>query len=235
MQTVNNKMNNVMNEKLYDKIKDNIKFDSNGLVPVITQDADTAEVLMLAYANLEALEKTITNGQAHYYSRSRKELWHKGATSGNVQHIVDIRRDCDSDAILYTVRQEGFACHTGNNSCFYRSGEFLPEQTSKELPHAASFSLANLQHIIADRKANPVEGSYTNYLFEKGLDKILKKIGEESAEVIIASKNCKKEVVYECADLLYHLTVLLAELGLEWPDILSELKARESSTIMQSK
>ena len=192
---------------------DTIKFDERGLVSVITQDVDTKEVLMLAYANREALEKSQKTGEAHYYSRSRKELWHKGATSGHIQHIIDIRYDCDGDAVLYLVRQDGAACHTGQYTCFYRSME--------------GSTLERLNQVIADRKANPKEGSYTNYLFGKGIDKILKKVGEESAEVIIAAKNSnREEVSYETADLLYHLTVLLAQMGLEWPDVMAELKKR---------
>ena len=192
---------------------DQIKFDDKGLVPVITQDAQSKEVLMLAYANKEALEKTTLTKEAHYYSRSRNQLWHKGATSGHIQHICDIRYDCDSDAVLYIVKQDGAACHTGQYSCFYRSTEE---------------SLDRLQKIVADRKANPKEGSYTNYLFEKGVDKILKKVGEETAEVIIAAKNTDKaETKYETADLLYHLTVLLTEMGINWNEVMDELKKRE--------
>ena len=198
------------------KVTEQIKFDDKGLVPVIAQDADTKEVLMLAYANREAIEKTLEVGQAHYYSRSRKELWHKGATSGHVQHIKDIRYDCDCDALLYIITQEGAACHTGEYSCFYRS------------IHNYN-TLSQLQQIIAGRKTNPKEGSYTNYLFEKGIDKILKKVGEEAAEIIIAAKNnSKEETTYEMADLLYHLTVLITELGMDWQDVMAELKSREA-------
>ena len=191
---------------------ENIKFDERGLVPVITQDSESREVLMLAYANREAVEKTLEIKQAHYYSRSRKELWHKGASSGHFQHIEDVRYDCDSDALLYLVKQEGAACHTGEYSCFYRS---------------AFFGLADLQKIIKQRRDNPREGSYTNYLFNKGLDKILKKVGEENAEIIIAAKNNEKEeTIYETADLLYHLSVLLSFKEIEWPEIMAELKKR---------
>jgi len=191
---------------------ENIKFDERGLVPVITQDSETKEVLMLAYANREAVEKTLEIKQAHYYSRSRKELWHKGASSGHFQHIDDVRYDCDSDALLYLVRQEGAACHTGEYSCFYRS---------------SFFGLQDLQKIITDRRDNPKEGSYTNYLFDKGLDKILKKVGEESAEIIIAAKNnSKDETIYETGDLLYHLSVLLSAQNIEWSEVMTELKKR---------
>lgn len=192
--------------------KMDFKFDGKGLVPVIAQDADTKEVLMLAYANREALDKTLETKEAHYWSRSRSELWHKGATSGHIQHIVDVRYDCDSDAVLYLVRQDGAACHTGEYSCFYRSMDVL----------------TGLQRVIEGRKANPKEGSYTSYLFESGIDKILKKVGEETAEVIIAAKNgSKEEITCEAADLLYHLTVLFAEADLKWADIIGELKTRE--------
>ncbi|MCL2421576.1 MAG: bifunctional phosphoribosyl-AMP cyclohydrolase/phosphoribosyl-ATP diphosphatase HisIE [Defluviitaleaceae bacterium] len=202
---------------------DTISFDDQGLIPVIAQDVKTKEVLMLAYANREALEKTLETNQAHYYSRSRKALWYKGATSGHIQHIQDIRYDCDSDAVLYLVRQEGAACHTGNRSCFYQS-----MKTGEKIDEAmGGLTLAFLQQVIAERRSNPQEGSYTNYLFEKGIDKILKKVGEESAEIIIAAKNdSKEETTYETADLLYHLTVLLTTLGLEWSDIMAELQKR---------
>jgi phosphoribosyl-ATP pyrophosphohydrolase/phosphoribosyl-AMP cyclohydrolase len=190
----------------------NIKFDKRGLVPVVAQDVETKEVLMLAYANQEALDKSVETKEAHYYSRSRKELWHKGATSGHIQHIADIRYDCDSDAVLYLVHQDGAACHTGEYTCFYRSID----------------TLVSLQQVTERRKENPKEGSYTNYLFEKGLDKILKKIGEESAETIIAAKNNdKNETARETADLLYHLTVLLTAMGLKWQNVITELKNRE--------
>jgi len=203
---------------------DTIKFDDRGLVSVIAQDVGSREVLMLAYANREALEKTIETKEAHYYSRSRQELWHKGATSGHIQYIQDIRYDCDCDAVLYLVRQEGAACHTGKRSCFYRRLE-----TGTEIAED-HFTLAGLQQIIANRRSQPKEGSYTNYLFEKGMDKILKKVGEETAEVIIAAKNNNKaETTYETADLLYHLTVLLTDLNLEWSDVMAELQSRRGA------
>jgi len=194
---------------------DQVKFDEQGLVAIITQDAESKEVLMLAYANKEALEKTIETKEAHYYSRSRKELWHKGATSGHIQHINDIRYDCDGDAVLYIVQQEGAACHTGEYSCFYRS-------LSLE-----GGTLAQLQQVITNRKTTPKEGSYTNYLFDKGIDKILKKVGEECAESIIAAKNNdNSELSYEVADLLYHLTVLLTEQNMSWSDVMAQLQKR---------
>ena len=220
-----------MAETIKLEIKFEIKFDDRGLVPVITQDANTREVLMLAYANSEALELTLKTKEAHYYSRSRKELWHKGATSGNIQRIFDVRYDCDSDAVLYLVNQNGVACHTGEYSCFYRS--MLEAQGEKGLNIMNNTdALTSLQEVIADRRANPKEGSYTNYLFKEGIDKILKKIGEESAEVIIAAKNDYKtsppqETISETSDLLYHLTVLLTTLDCTWHDIIKELKGRQ--------
>ena len=204
------------------KITDSIKLDSNGLVAVVTQDVNSKEVLMLAYANREALEATLRTKEAHYYSRSRKELWHKGATSGHIQHIEDIRWDCDGDALLYLVRQVGAACHTGERSCFYRGLNLSLEPTISQ-----QNQLDALLEVVAGRRKNPVEGSYTNYLFEKGVDKILKKVGEECAEVIIGAKNnSKAEVSYETADLLYHLTVLLAEQDISWSDVMAELAKR---------
>jgi phosphoribosyl-ATP pyrophosphohydrolase/phosphoribosyl-AMP cyclohydrolase len=196
-----------------------LNFGANGLLPVVAQDIETHEVLMLAYANSEAISITIETGFAHYYSRSRNKLWMKGETSGNVQHVEDIRRDCDSDALLYLVKQDGPACHTHTHSCFdYDFDGKYGDNGSV---------LLKLQDIVADRKAHPREGSYTNYLYTKGLDKILKKVGEESAEVIIASKNREaSEIKYETADLIYHLTVLLTETGLTWADIFEELKKR---------
>ena len=239
---------NIMAEKI---IVEKIKFDSQGLVPVIVQDADSKEVLMLAYANQTALEKSIETGEAHYYSRSRKELWHKGATSGHIQYIKNISYDCDGDTVLYQVDQKGVACHTGSYSCFYRSlldsensGNQKFDTKISALENSAKNStknstenstensvigstLAQLSQVISNRKLEPKEGSYTNYLFEKGIDKILKKVGEETAEVIIAAKNSdKKETLYESADLLYHLTVLLTAMDLNWPDVMTELEKR---------
>jgi len=201
-----------------------LRFDDKGLIPVITQDAATRQVLMLAYANEEAVQKTIETGLVHYFSRSRNALWLKGETSGHFQHVTDIRFDCDMDALLILVRQEGAACHTGEKSCFYRSA--CPEGTVD--PSGETDRLKILYNTILHRRDNPVEGSYTNYLFEKGIDKMLKKIGEESAEVIIAAKNnSPDELRYEAADLMYHLSVVLAEAGLTWDDIYQELRNRE--------
>ena len=204
-----------------------LKFDAKGLIPAVAQDAVSGEVLMLAYMNEESIKKTIETGHATYFSRSRNELWEKGATSGNYQDVVDMYVDCDGDAIVVKVRQTGSACQTGNRSCFFRKvvdGKLIEIPTGLA---ARPGILYDVYNVIVDRVKNPKEGSYTNYLFEKGLDKMLKKVGEESAEVIIASKNrIKAEVQYETADLLYHLSVVLVEEGLTWDDIFVELQGR---------
>jgi phosphoribosyl-ATP pyrophosphohydrolase/phosphoribosyl-AMP cyclohydrolase len=211
-----------------------INFDDDGLIPVIAQDYKTGKVVMLAYMNKEALEKTIDTGKAHYWSRSRKKLWLKGETSGHYQYIKSINIDCDADTLLIKVEQKGCACHTGHYSCFYRQlveggfGELQENDIDNEKLYGNNASvLKELYDVIADRKVNPKEGSYTNYLFEKGLDKILKKVGEEAAEVIIAAKNrSKDEIKYEIADLFYHVFVLLVDRGLKPDDIYIELKGR---------
>lgn len=217
-----------------------INFDKNGLVVVVTQDARTDEVLMLAYANLEAVNKTIETKKAHYFSRSRNKLWLKGEESGNFQDIDSIAVDCDGDALLYKVFQTGNACHTGHHSCFFRkksikeSGKQIPKdeqiKSANDKKNSASLSdeLVSLYEVIKDRKLNPKEGSYTNYLFEKGIDKILKKISEESGEVIIASKGGDdKEVVLEIADLLYHLMTLLVQKDIDLDAVGHELASRK--------
>jgi len=202
---------------------DNIKFDERGLVPAVVQDHRTGEVLMLAYMNAEALGKTLKIGKMCYYSRSRQKLWLKGETSGHIQTLISLYYDCDIDSLLAIVKQKGEACHTGNKSCFYRIGY-----------GSGSYSwdhLKELYNIAIDRKENPQEGSYTNYLFDKGIDKILKKVGEENAEVIIAAKNnVKEEIIYETADLLYHLSVMLADRGVHWDDVYEELSHRRKRT-----
>ena len=204
---------------------DKLKFDTASLIPVVTQDANTKEVLMLAYANREAIESSLGTGQAHYYSRSRQEIWHKGATSGNVQYIQDIYYDCDNDALLYLVLPKGPACHTDNYSCFYRS---LTNAAPKA--QAEANMLSKLQETINKRRENPKEGSYTNYLLNQGLDKILKKVGEENAELIIAAKNnVKQEILNESADLIYHISVLLSATDISWPEILEELQKRSDN------
>lgn len=197
-----------------------VKFNSHGLVPAIAQDARTGKVLMQAYMNKEAYDLTLETGYAHYYSRSRQKLWKKGETSGNVQKIVSVSLDCDGDSVLLQVEQTGVACHTGEYSCFFN--------TVQEKERIANSSLLyELYDVIADRKINPKEGSYTNYLFEKGIDKILKKVGEENAEVIIASKNPgTDELRYEVADLIYHLLVLMNEKGLSLTELFTELQSR---------
>ena len=192
-----------------------IQFDDRGLVPAIVQEENN-QVLMLAYMNRESLEKTIETGFAWYYSRSRQKLWKKGETSGNVQRVKEISYDCDGDTILLRVKQSGVACHTGTYSCF--SGRKLYDADSKSIipltekeEHPLTEVLASLYQVIQSRRLHPVEGSYTNYLFDKGQDKILKKLGEETAETIIASKNnIREDVLYEMGDLWYHCLVLLA-------------------------
>lgn len=218
---------------MQDIIKE-LKFDANGLIPVITQDYKTNEVLMLAYMNEEAFKKSVETGKVHYFSRSRNKLWLKGETSGHYQIIKSIKPDCDNDALLIKVEQVEAACHTGHYSCFYREvDKDVVKETSdkvfdeKEVYGDKSKVLQEVYDVIVDRTINPKEGSYTNYLFEKGLDKILKKVGEETAEVIIASKNKDKgEIVYEISDLFYHLFVLMVERGVKLDDIYDELKKR---------
>jgi len=201
-----------------------IKFDEKGLVPAIVQDAVSKEVLTLAYMNEESLEKSLETKETWFYSRSRQELWHKGATSGNTQKIVEMRYDCDQDAILVQVEPAGPACHKGNYSCFPDS---LLSNDRIEL-NSDRFAIINeLERIIAERENERPEGSYTTYLFEKGVDKILKKVGEEAAEVIIAAKNRDpEELKWEAADLLYHLLVLLREQKLPLDEVLSALQKR---------
>ena len=210
-----------------------IKFDERGLVPAIIQDYQSGQVLMMAYMNAESLEKTIQSGKTWFYSRSRQSLWMKGESSGHIQDVKEILYDCDEDTILIKVEQTGAACHTGHYSCFYRNAdgqEVVPLVFNPDLVYASPVGpgiLAELYSIIVERKEKMPEGSYTTYLFDKGLDKILKKVGEENAEVIIASKNrSKAEVIYETSDLLYHLLVLLVEQGVTLEDIYMELKSR---------
>lgn len=198
---------------------DTLKFDDRGLIPAIVQDAVSGKVLTLAYMNRESLNISMEKGLTCFWSRSRQELWLKGETSGNYQHIVSITADCDSDALLVKVEKDGPACHMGTDSCFE-----YPLWQSEEL---SEFSYEGLMELIRGRKTDPKEGSYTTYLFNKGLDKILKKVGEESTEVIIAAKDRdKKETVYEIADLAYHVMVLMTEAGISLEDIRSELASR---------
>ncbi len=205
-----------------------ICFDQKGLVPAVVQDVSTGTVLMLAYMNRESLAKTIETGTTWFYSRSRQELWNKGATSGHMQHVREMYYDCDGDTLLVKVEQVGAACHEGTFSCFSRKfGD--AESTQTDRPVTPEDVLPELYEVIEDRRQNPVEGSYTHSLFEKGQDKILKKVGEEAAETIIASKNNSQgEVIYEMADLWYHCLVLLSWHGVGLEELLSELGKRRS-------
>ncbi|HEY8344466.1 MAG TPA: bifunctional phosphoribosyl-AMP cyclohydrolase/phosphoribosyl-ATP diphosphatase HisIE [Bacillota bacterium] len=204
-----------------------VVFDVQGLVPAILQDANTGQILMMAYMNRESLVKTLETGEAWFYSRSRKELWHKGETSGDFQQVVEISLDCDGDTLLLKVIPAGGkACHTGETSCFHRklAGKAGGDVGRKGEGYGI---LDELYRVILDRKVHPKEGSYTCYLWEKGQDKILKKVGEETAEVIIGSKNnSKDEVIYEAADLLYHLLVLLAWHQIDPHELMAELAKR---------
>lgn len=198
---------------------DELKFDDKGLIPAVVVDVFTREVLTVAYMNRESLEHTMKEGRTCFWSRSRQELWRKGETSGNVQKVVSITADCDKDALTVVVEKAGPACHTGAESCF-----FNPVWESGELQN---FTVDGLMELLKGRKADPPEGSYTSYLFEKGIDKILKKVGEECTEVIIAAKgDDKRETVYEIADLMYHVMVLMVEMGISTEDILRELASR---------
>lgn len=203
-----------------------IKFDEKGLVPVIVQDASSGQVLMLAYANSEAIQKSIATGNSHFWSRSREKLWMKGEESGNVQDIVEIYYDCDIDTILYLVNQNGVACHTGQRTCFYRSKDGDKEAPAFGTSESAR-TLDEVYEVIVDRKVNPKDGSYVSGLFEKGLNKILKKIGEEGGETIMAAKDeDKKEIIYETADLWFHSMIALAYFGITPNDIYEELGRR---------
>jgi phosphoribosyl-ATP pyrophosphohydrolase/phosphoribosyl-AMP cyclohydrolase len=232
----------------------NLKFDESGLITAIIQDEATDEVLMVAHMNAESLAKTLQTGETWFWSRSRRQLWHKGETSGNTQRVVDVRLDCDGDAVLIRVEPRGPACHTGERTCFYRSAEgpgaLRTEERSKaeERPKVEpapspqlslvnvtamdlGILLQNLYQLIQERQDQRPEGSYTSYLFNSGLDKILKKIGEESAETIIAAKNTdlnegRQQLSEEISDLLYHLLVLMVERQVSLQDILNELNER---------
>lgn len=200
-----------------------IKFDEKGLVPAIAQDAKTGRVLMLAYMNAESLQMTLDSGYATYFSRSRQQLWRKGETSGHTQRVLEMRYDCDGDALLLTVEQEGPACHTGETSCFHNP---ILTADADDLPPTADV-VQQVYDVICDRKEHPREGSYTNYLLDKGVEKICKKVGEEASETIIAAmKRSKPEVCYEAADLVYHLLVLLFEQGVTPDDLWTELARR---------
>lgn len=196
-----------------------LKFDEQGLIPVIVQDAQTNQVLTLAYMNQESLTLTLKDRLMTFYSRSRQELWRKGETSGNYQHLVSLTADCDQDALVAMVTKDGPACHTGSESCFTEQLFGEKEQEKAQL--------TDLYQLIKERKTSPKEGSYTSYLFDKGLEKILKKIGEESTEVVIgAMKADRQETVFEAADLTYHMLVLLVEMGITVEEVQQELAKR---------
>ena len=198
---------------------DQLKFDKDGLIPAVVVDSITKKVLTVAYMNKESLKITMEKGLTCFYSRSRQELWLKGETSGNYQHVVSITADCDNDALVVAVEKDGPACHTGADSCFTN-----PVYQSEEL---SEFSIEGLYNLLVGRRQDKPEGSYTTYLFEKGIDKILKKVGEECTEVIIGGKaGDKKETVYEIADLAYHVMVLMVEMGISVEDIHRELASR---------
>jgi phosphoribosyl-AMP cyclohydrolase / phosphoribosyl-ATP pyrophosphohydrolase len=197
-----------------------LKFDNQGFIPVITQDADTGEVLMFAYVTKEALEKTLTTKQAHYFSRSRNELWHKGATSGNTQSVVEVRFDCDEDVVLYRVKPKGPACHTGEQSCFYRT---IGEQGQLSLGDVMGL----LERVVSDRLTTLPEGSYVTKLHERGIGYVAQKVVEEAGESIVAALEKKDdEFLSEAADLLFHLTVLLKERGLSLMQVAKVLEQR---------
>jgi phosphoribosyl-ATP pyrophosphohydrolase/phosphoribosyl-AMP cyclohydrolase len=206
------------------ELLDNLKFDEKGLIPVVAQDYRTGEVRMVAYANREAVEKTLQTGYAHYYSRSRQKIWKKGETSGELQRVREVRVDCDGDTLLYIVEQEkNRACHTGERNCFYRTveGEYALD---KPLPFE---TLPRLQEVLYDRLENLPEGSYTTKLIKAGFDRIAQKFGEEAVEVLIALMNRdKKQIVYESADMLYHWLLALSYLGINVEEVLEELAKR---------
>lgn len=200
-----------------------LQFDDRGLVPVVTQDARSGQVLMLAYADQEAVEKTLATGEAHYYSRSRRELWRKGATSGNTQRVVEVRFDCDADALLYRVLQTGAACHTGERSCFYRS-------LGEPAPPGIGEMMGTLERVVDERLAELPEGSYVTKLHARGLGYVAQKVVEEAGESIVAAlQGQREELVGEAADLLFHLTVLLHESGVGLQDVAGELASRHGA------
>jgi phosphoribosyl-ATP pyrophosphohydrolase/phosphoribosyl-AMP cyclohydrolase len=204
---------------------ENIAFDEKGLIPVIVQDAFSGEIRMLAYANKEAIKKTIETGYAHYFSRSRNSIWKKGETSGELQEVLEIRIDCDNDTLIYMIKQQkDIACHTGNRNCFFRAFD-------KEKPSLMPFEiLPFLERLIKDRISNPVENSYTSKLIKEGLDRIVQKVGEEAIESVIAFKNQdKKEIAYELADLIYHILVGIKYSNMSFEDIELELIRRHKS------
>ena len=203
-----------------------VKFDRDGLVPAVVQDVASGEVLMVAYMNRESLVKTLETGQTHFWSRSRQQLWRKGETSGNTQAVKSIALDCDGDTLLVRAEQTGVACHTGNRSCFFRE----LNQSSEPIAGFAQVT-GELARVIHDRKEKMPEGSYTTKLFSSGVDRILKKVGEEAGEVIIAAKNHNKgEIAWEVSDLFYHLLVLLEQEGVSLEDVAKELQGRSQKS-----
>lgn len=205
-----------------------VKFDDKGLVPCIVQDNTTKEVLMMAYMNKESLGITLKEGYCVFYSRSRQKLWKKGETSGNLMKVVSIKYDCDADTLLALVHPAGPACHTGENTCFYRVGASFEEEENVIDAAHKEIILKHDYNVLVDRKTNPKPDSYTNYLFEKGVDKICKKVGEESAEIIIAAKNNNgHELACEISDFLYHLMVLMVNQDVEWDEVFDELISRQ--------
>ena len=199
---------------------DELKFDEKGLIPAVVQDAVNGRVLTVAYMNRESIEISMKEGRTCFFSRSRQELWRKGETSGNFQHIVSMTADCDKDALLVKVEKDGPACHLGNESCFHDNMLWESDELS-------DFTLEGLYQLLEGRMKDKPEGSYTTYLFEKGIDKILKKVGEECTEVIIAGKaDDKKETVYEIADLAYHIMVMMVQMGISVEDVHRELASR---------
>jgi len=202
---------------------DDLKFDDRGIIPVVAQDADSGEVLMLAWADREAVETTLATGFAHYWSRSRRMLWKKGETSGHLQEVREVRVDCDSDAVLYRVRQTGPACHTGERTCFHRAADAGGVHAAGDARHI----LARLESIVGERDVERPAGSYTTYLFDRGVDKILKKLGEEATETVIAAKNADAdELRAEVADLVFHLLVLLRQQRLPLAAVWDEMESR---------
>lgn len=204
-----------------------IKWDEKGLVPAIAYDVCSGQVVMMAYMNAESLTKTLETGYCTYFSRSRQCLWQKGETSGNKQKLISLKLDCDGDTILLEIEQTGAACHTGNKTCFYRQwkdGALQPAEASLTIGPA----MAQEYSVVAERAKNPVEGSYTNYLLTEGVDKICKKVGEEATECVIAAKNrAYDELQWEAADLIYHMTVLLYEQGMNWDDVAKKMLSRQ--------
>lgn len=206
---------------------ENLKFDNDGLIPIVVQEYKTGQVLMLAYANKEALLKTFETKKTHFWSRSREKLWNKGEESGNYQNVKEIYLDCDADTVLIIVEQKGVACHTGNQSCFFTSIESEKKLAPSFNKEGNSNTLEKVFDVIEDRKHSPKDDSYVSGLFNSGLDGILKKVGEEAGETIIAAKNkAKNELVYELTDLWFHSMVLLSEMNLSYSDIYKELERR---------